>query len=120
MNKRLYQVIISNLYFVKRVIFAWQERKIRKRPRKRIVTLSMKALKRRKRISKRDIGRTRRTNCIIGSYSCITVTLFSNISGGRIRYLRAWPRLLTLGKLNNAEVITRRWRKNTMTFIKYC
>ena len=63
-----------------------------------------------------DSNKTRNT---IGSWRSIILTSWTNIWEEWIRFLRLWLTLLKLDKLNNVEVIIKRWKRNITHSVKF-
>lgn len=60
------------------------------------------------------IGRWKRTNVIIGSWSYTVDTSSTNICAGWTRSSSAWNDLLALERPNSVAAITRRWKRSTV------
>ena len=68
-------------------------------------------------IGKKATGLLNKTSVTIGSLKSITNISYAKNSGDLTKFLKLWRFLLALDKLSNAEVTTRKWRKNITTFV---
>ncbi len=120
MMRKLYLVTTFNLCFERKAILGLPARKIRRKLRRKIVVLSLIIRKRKPKIHRKDIGLTNRINFTIGSWKFIIDILSSNIFAEPTKSSKVWRTSYELVRHSSAEVTTKRCKKNTIIFIRFC